>query len=149
MPAVRQDSLGGPDVLYLREVERPVPGIGEILIRVRAAGVNPADAMQRSRGGFGAAPPFTLGWDVSGGVAAPGPGVTIWKPGDEIFGPLPFPRVLIARIRFLLRPHSPWDGDIFHPASWTSSRIGTRSSANHPATRDVGMHDGYTRKIVY
>ncbi len=104
MQAVRQDSLGGPEVLYLGETDRPVPGIGEILIRVRAAGVNPADAMHRSGGGFGAVPPFTLGWDVSGVVAAVGPGVTIWKPGDEVFGLLPFPRGAGAYAEYVVGP---------------------------------------------
>ncbi len=103
MNAVTQDSLGGPEVLYLGEVERPVPGIGEILIRVRAAGVNPADAMYRQSGAFGALP-FTLGWDVSGVVEQTGPGVTIFAPGDEVFGLLPFPRGAGAYAEFVTGP---------------------------------------------
>lgn len=104
MHAVTQDSLGGPEVLYLGEIERPTPGIGEILIRVHAAGVNPADMMYRKSGAFGGAPPFTLGWDVSGVVAELGPGVTIWKPGDEIFGLLPFPRGAGAYAEYVVGP---------------------------------------------
>lgn len=91
MKAVTQTILGGPEVLHLSEVPRPTAGIGEILVRVSAAGVNPADAMSRQSGAFGDVPPFTLGWDVSGVVAAVGPGVTIWRPGDEVVGMLPFP----------------------------------------------------------
>lgn len=104
MRAVIQDRLGGPEVLYLGEVPVPVPGIGEVLIRVSAAGVNPADTMHRANGAFGTPPPFVLGWDVSGTVAAVGPGVTIWGIGDEVFGMLPFPRGAGAYAEFAVGP---------------------------------------------
>jgi len=104
MRAVTQESLGGPEALHLGDVERPTPGIGEILVRVRAAGVNPADAMHRRSGAFGTPPPFTLGWDVSGVVAATGPGVTIWHPGQEVFGLLPFPRGAGAYAEYVVGP---------------------------------------------
>jgi NADPH:quinone reductase-like Zn-dependent oxidoreductase len=92
MRAVIQNQLGGPEVLHLGEVPRPEPGVGEILVDVRAASINPADVMNRRSGVFSGPPPFILGWDVSGVVAAVGPGVTIFEPGDEVFGLLPFPR---------------------------------------------------------
>src|SRR5262245_6051522 len=92
MKAVSQDELGGPEVLKLVTVPTPEPGISEILIRVHAAGVNPIDGAQRQTGAFVGQPPFVLGWDVSGTVAAVGPGVTLYKPGDEVFGMLPFPQ---------------------------------------------------------
>ncbi|WP_455432528.1 NADP-dependent oxidoreductase [Streptomyces syringium] len=65
-----------------------MPGPTEILARVQAAGVNPTDWKTRARGRFatGAEPPFTLGYDVSGIVEATGPGVTVFEPGDEVFG---------------------------------------------------------------
>ena len=82
-----QHRFGGPEVLVAEERPRPVPGDGEILLRVRAAGVDAADRLARS----GAAPlygqpPFTLGRDVSGVVAQTGAGVTLFRPGDEVFG---------------------------------------------------------------
>jgi len=92
MKAVSQDELGGPEVLKLITLPTPQPGISEILIRVRAAGVNPIDGAQRQTGAFVGRPPFVLGWDVSGTVEAVGPGVTLYEPGDEVFGMLPFPQ---------------------------------------------------------
>jgi NADPH:quinone reductase-like Zn-dependent oxidoreductase len=92
MRAISQDVLGGPEVLRLVEADRPEPGLSEILVRVHAAGLNPADWKHRARSIFLGAPPFVLGWDVSGVVEATGFGVTLFKPGDEVFGMLPFPR---------------------------------------------------------
>lgn len=87
MRAISQDAYGGPQVLKVVEVDRPAPGPGEVLVRVRAAGVNPADWKIRSGQvtKFGA-PPFTLGLDVSGTVAAVGEQVTRFRPGDEVYG---------------------------------------------------------------
>jgi NADPH:quinone reductase-like Zn-dependent oxidoreductase len=92
MKAISQDELGGPDVLKLVTLPIPQPGVSEILVRVQAAGVNPIDGAQRQTGAFVGEPPFVLGWDVSGTVEAVGPGVTLYKPGDEVFGLLPFPQ---------------------------------------------------------
>jgi NADPH:quinone reductase-like Zn-dependent oxidoreductase len=104
MFAMTQDQLGGPDVLRGAEVPRPVPSVGEVLVQVRAAGVNPADHMYRQTGAFGAQPPFTLGWDVSGVVSTVGPGVTILAPGDEVFGLLPFPKGAGAYAEYVVAP---------------------------------------------
>ncbi|GAA2231527.1 NADP-dependent oxidoreductase [Herbiconiux moechotypicola] len=104
MRAIIQDELGGPEVLHPATVVRPGPGIGQVLIRMRGAGVNPADAMNRQAGVFSGPPPFTLGWDVSGVVEATGPGVTLFAPGDEVFGLLPFPRGAGAYAEFVLAP---------------------------------------------
>ncbi|NYV77789.1 NADP-dependent oxidoreductase, partial [Streptomyces sp. UH6] len=91
MRVIRQDSLGGPDVLREAEAERPSPRPGEVLIRVRTAGVNPTDWKHRAGGGFLGEPPFVLGWDVCGTVVEAGYGVTIHRTGDEVFGMLPYP----------------------------------------------------------
>lgn len=104
MHAVIQDELGGPDVLHGAEIDRPAPGIGEILIRVHAAGVNPVDMMNRASGIFGGHLPFVLGWDVAGVIAAVGPGVTLFEPGDEVFGMLPFPRGAGAYAEYVVAP---------------------------------------------
>ncbi|MBA8957328.1 NADPH:quinone reductase-like Zn-dependent oxidoreductase [Actinomadura namibiensis] len=73
------------------ETERPVPGPGEVLVRVRAAGVNPTDWIHRATGLILGEPPFVLGWELSGVVEAVGLGVTIHRPGDEVFGMLKYP----------------------------------------------------------
>ncbi|MEV0198393.1 NADP-dependent oxidoreductase [Nonomuraea sp. NPDC050691] len=91
MRAMSQDALGGPEVLTMVELDRPVPGPTEVLVRVHAAGVNPADWKIRASGGHLGQPPFVLGWDVSGVVEEVALGTTIHKPGDEVFGMLPFP----------------------------------------------------------
>ncbi|NGO13534.1 NADP-dependent oxidoreductase [Streptomyces sp. HC44] len=85
-----QHRFGGPDVLVIEERERPVPGPGEVLLRVRAAGVNVVDRLVRSgMARIYGDPPFTLGRDVSGVVEAAGEGVTSFRPGDEVFGKIP------------------------------------------------------------
>ncbi|MHC3467249.1 NADP-dependent oxidoreductase [Streptomyces sp. 7R007] len=91
MRAISQDVLGGPEVLREVQIERPEPRTNEVLVRVRAAGVNPTDWKHRATGGFLGEPPFVLGWDVSGVVEAVGVGVARFKPGDEVFGMLSYP----------------------------------------------------------
>ncbi len=92
MRAITQNTVGGPEVLEI--AERPTPQIkaGDVLIRIKAAGVNPVDAAVR--GGFYpllGEPPFVLGWDLSGTVEAVGPGANGFAPGDEVFGMPRFP----------------------------------------------------------
>ncbi len=76
---------GGPEALELARLARPEPKAGEILIRVRAAGVNRPDLLQR-QGAYPPPPgaPETLGLEVAGEVAALGEGVTRWRPGDRV-----------------------------------------------------------------
>lgn len=104
MRAIRQEALGGPEVLELVEVERPEPGPTEILVQVHAAGVNPVDWKVRRSGGLLGAPPFTVGWDVSGTVAQVGPGVTRFQVGDEVYGMPRFPRPAAAYSEYVTAP---------------------------------------------
>jgi NADPH:quinone reductase-like Zn-dependent oxidoreductase len=104
MKAVSQDELGGPEVLKLVNLPTPQPGVSEVLIRVHAAGVNPIDGAQRQTGAFVGQPPFVLGWDVSGTVEAVGPGVTLYEPGDDVFGLLPFPQGHGAYAEYVVGP---------------------------------------------
>jgi NADPH:quinone reductase-like Zn-dependent oxidoreductase len=92
MRAISQEVLGGPEVLSLVELPTPAPGPSDVLVRVHAAGVNPTDWLHRTTGLYLGKPPFVVGWDVSGVVEAVGAGVTIRKPGDEVFGMLDYPR---------------------------------------------------------
>ncbi len=91
MLALHQTALGGPEVLRLTELPRPAPGPGEVLVAVHAAGLNPTDFKHRAHTIFLPPPPMTLGWDVSGTVVETGVGVTLFRPGDEVFGMLPYP----------------------------------------------------------
>ncbi|MFN3339503.1 MAG: NADP-dependent oxidoreductase [Dietzia sp.] len=91
MRAVTQQSLGEPDVLVVVDQPRPEPRTNEILVRVKAASVNPTDWKHRANGGFLGQPPFVLGWDLSGVVEAVGIGVARFVPGDEVFGMLSYP----------------------------------------------------------
>ncbi|MEU1692286.1 NADP-dependent oxidoreductase [Streptomyces hirsutus] len=91
MLTISQNEFGGPEVLTPVTAPVPQPGVGEVLIRVHAAGVNPVDTYNRESGMLVGKPPFVLGWDVSGTIAAVGPGVTLYAKGDEVFGMLPFP----------------------------------------------------------
>lgn len=104
MRALRQEVLGGPEVLREVEVERPEPGLSQILVKVRAAGLNPSDWGHRAYRIFLGEPPFTLGWDVSGVVESVGFGVTLFKPGDEVFGMLPYPFGVGAHAEYAVGP---------------------------------------------
>ncbi|MEU2281649.1 NADP-dependent oxidoreductase [Streptomyces sp. NPDC013178] len=104
MRAISQDFLGGPEVLKQVWVDRPRPGAGEILVRVHAAGVNPLDWKTRAAGLFLGHPPFILGWDVSGVVEAVGMGVTLFRPGDEVFGMPRLPHQAGAYAEYLAAP---------------------------------------------
>ena len=98
MRAVVHDRYGPPDVLRLEDVERPVPGRGQVLVRVHAATVNRTDCHRR------AAEPFVwrliaglrrprrriLGSELAGEVATAGPGVTEFAVGDQVFGLSPW-----------------------------------------------------------
>nr|WP_306319888.1 MULTISPECIES: NADP-dependent oxidoreductase [unclassified Streptomyces] len=105
MHAIVATTLGGPEVLRPAEVPCPEPGLTEILVRVHAAGVNPADFMARGQGGFGPwGDPRILGFDVSGTVEAVGPGVSLVRPGDEVFGMPRFPAQAGGYAEFVTGP---------------------------------------------
>ncbi|MEU6845465.1 NADP-dependent oxidoreductase [Streptomyces sp. NPDC046716] len=108
MRAVSQDTHGGPEVLKPVTTARPVPGLGEILVRVHATSVNPVDVMNRTSGVFVGKAPFVLGYDVSGTVEAVGPGVTVHKTGDEVFGMLPFPHGHGSYAEYVVAPARPF-----------------------------------------
>ncbi|MFF9274452.1 NAD(P)H-quinone oxidoreductase [Streptomyces griseosporeus] len=85
MHAITIPEPGGPEALVWAEVPDPVPGEGEVLVDVAASAVNRADILQRQ--GFYDPPPGTSpypGLEVSGRIAALGPGVSGWAVGDEV-----------------------------------------------------------------
>src|SRR5437870_3615160 len=92
MKAIVHCEYGSPDVLKLEEVEKPVPNDNQLLVRVRAASVNPLDLtirgpwMIRPLLGLRKPKDTRLGVDYAGIVEAVGKNVTNFKPGDEVFG---------------------------------------------------------------
>ncbi len=95
MKAIRIHEFGGPDVMKLEDIERPVPAPDEILVKVFASGVNPADWVIRNGGNDFLKPllklPMTLGWDTAGTVEETGSQVTNFQKGDEVYGIPNFP----------------------------------------------------------
>ena len=94
MQAMVQDTYGSVEVMQLREIDRPEIGADEVLVRVRAAGVNPADWAIMNGFPYIARPVYGLrkpknivrGMDVAGVVEAVGAGVTRFQLGDEVYG---------------------------------------------------------------
>jgi NADPH:quinone reductase-like Zn-dependent oxidoreductase len=95
MKAIRIHQYGGPEVLQMEEVPRPVPAADEILVKIHASGVNPVDWVIRSGTNEGFTSflqlPLTPGWDAAGLVEACGSSVTDFKAGDAVYGIPAFP----------------------------------------------------------
>jgi NADPH:quinone reductase-like Zn-dependent oxidoreductase len=89
MKAVRFDEYGGVDVLKVVDVPKPEPGPGQVLVQVKAAGINPGEAKIRDgllHSLYPATFPSGEGSDLAGVVAQTAPGVTGWSAGDEVIG---------------------------------------------------------------
>ena len=107
MKAVRIHQFGGPEVLIYESAPVPEIAAGEVLVRVKAAGVNPVEWKVRSGGsriGAGEPLPIILGWDISGTVEAIAPDVTAFKPGDEVYGMVRFPELGSAYAEYVAAP---------------------------------------------
>src|SRR5439155_953514 len=81
--AIRIDRFGGPEVMHLEDVPSPTPGPRELLVDVAFAGVNYRDVYERE-GSYGGTPPLILGAEGAGTVAAAGPDVSEFAPGDRV-----------------------------------------------------------------
>jgi NADPH2:quinone reductase len=86
MKAIVIREYGGPEVMKLEDVPMPEPGVGQVLVRVEAAGVNPVDTYLRS-GIYANAPkpPYTPGKDAAGVIEKVGAGVTKFRQGDRVY----------------------------------------------------------------
>jgi NADPH:quinone reductase-like Zn-dependent oxidoreductase len=97
MKAILYHNYGSPDVIQFEEIEKPIAGDNEVLVKVRAASVNPADwhflrgtpYAVRMVAGLRKPRITRLGIDVAGQVEAVGRNITQFKPGDEVFGHMP------------------------------------------------------------
>ena len=86
MKAIVIQGFGGPEVLKIAEIPTPKPGEGQVQVRIKAAGVNPADTYARA-GNYIVIPqlPFTPGTDGAGLIESVGSGVTAVRPGDRVY----------------------------------------------------------------
>ena len=86
MKAIRVHNFGGPEVMQLEEVPTPTPAAGQVLVKIRAAGVNPADTYART-GNYAVLPqlPYTPGTDGAGVIESIGEGVSKVQPGDRVY----------------------------------------------------------------
>jgi NADPH:quinone reductase-like Zn-dependent oxidoreductase len=104
MRVITQHTLGGPEVLTIEDAPEPRPLPTEVLVRVRAIGLNPLEARLR-QGEFPmlGEPPFVLGWDISG-VVEDAPRTWRFRPGDEVFGMPLFPQAAKGYAEFVASP---------------------------------------------
>jgi hypothetical protein len=84
--AMQADKFGGPEQLKLVDAGEPEPATGQVRIRVRSAGVNPADLVRLSGLFPGVGLPYTPGTDVSGEIDAVGAGVNTSRIGERVYG---------------------------------------------------------------
>ncbi|MGW7576158.1 NADP-dependent oxidoreductase [Streptomyces sp. NPDC054765] len=104
MRVITQQAFGGPEVLTIVDAPEPQPLPTEVLVRVKAIGLNPLEARLRA-GEFPliGRPPFILGWDISG-VIEEAPQTWRFRPGDEVFGMPLFPRAASAYAEVVSAP---------------------------------------------
>lgn len=108
MTVMALKQFGGPENFTLESIPRPEAGTGEVLIRVKAIGINPIDIKTRQGSGQALAlsggEPMILGWDLSGEVVEAGFGVKDFKEGDEVFGTVNFPGAGKAYAEYVVAP---------------------------------------------
>ncbi len=148
MKAVRFDRYGGIDVLDVREVPRPQPDAGEVLVEVKAAGINPGEAMIRQGALaeiFPATFPSGQGSDLAGVVAEVGTDVDAFSVGDEVLG---FTNDRASQAEFVVAP-----ADQLTPkppaVSWeTAGGLFVAGTTAYAAVRSVGLTPGDTVAIA-
>ncbi len=141
MRAIRQTQFGGPDILVVTAVDDPQPAAGDILVRLKASGINPVDVYARS-GGFQplGQPPFILGWDVAGVVEAVN-GTADFAVGDEVFGMPLFPKAAGAYAELVAAPAHDFARK---PQSWSYEQAAAAPLAGLTAWQ--GLIDGAALK---
>jgi NADPH:quinone reductase-like Zn-dependent oxidoreductase len=141
MKAVRFDQYGGTDVLKVVDVPQPAPGPGQALVQVKAAGINPGEAMIREgalRDQYPVKFPSGQGSDLAGFVAQTGPGVSSVSTGDEVIGftsngASQAENVLVEEQNLTAKPADvPWEvaGSLF--VAGTTATAAVRAVAPHP-----------------
>jgi NADPH:quinone reductase-like Zn-dependent oxidoreductase len=146
--AVQFDSYGGIDVLEVREVARPTPGDGQVLVEVKAAGINPGEAMIRQGFMHDRWPstfPSGQGSDLAGVVAETGAGVATFAVGDEVIG---FTDQRASQAEFVVVP-----ADQLTPkpdnVTWeTAGALYVAGTTAYAAVRSVRLEHGDTVAIA-
>jgi NADPH:quinone reductase-like Zn-dependent oxidoreductase len=146
--AVKFDQYGGINVLEVRDVPRPVPGEGQVLVEVKAAGINPGEAMIREGAVHDRWPatfPSGQGSDLAGVVAEVGPGVDGFEVGDEVLG---FTEERASQAEYVVVPANqltakpaavPWEVAGGLPGAGTTA---------YAAVRAVGLKPGDTVAVA-
>lgn len=111
MKAIIVKEPGGPEKLITTEIDQPTNQNNEVLVKVKAIGINPVDVKTRAneqmlQGIVGPSQPWILGWDISGKIVAIGRDVTEFKIGDEVFGMVNFPGHGKAYAEYVAAPAS-------------------------------------------
>jgi NADPH:quinone reductase-like Zn-dependent oxidoreductase len=117
MKAIILTEQGGPENLVLRDIDKPTPGPGDVLVKVHAISINPVDVKTRKGGAlYGSLqqqPPVILGWDISGVVVETGNEAGKFEKGEAVFGMVNFPGhgkayaeyVAVPQDQLALKPH--------------------------------------------
>ncbi len=144
MKAVRFDEYGDVDVLQVVEVPTPAPGPGQVLVQVKAAGINPGEAKIRAgllHAMWPATFPSGQGSDLAGMVAGTGPGVTGFTAGDEVIGytdnrASQAEYVLVEEQNLTAKPPGvPWE---------VAGALNVAGATAYAAVRAVGLTEGDT-----
>jgi len=111
MKAVLLKQAGGPENLYLADIEKPSIKNNEVLVAVKAISLNPADVKPKYNNEmlsmmYGKERPVVLGWDIAGTVTEVGIEVSDFKLGDKVFGMVNFPGVGNAYAEFVAAPEA-------------------------------------------
>jgi NADPH:quinone reductase len=137
--AVLITRAGGPEVLELREVPVVAPQAGEVLVRVRAAGVNPVDTKIRKGTRGPIAAPQRIGADAAGEVVAAGDGVA-FRPGDEVIGwgqPGSY-------AEYVTGPAAKWTAKPAGVSFAQGAALGVPAATAYQCLRSVGLQAGET-----
>ena len=137
--AVLITRAGGPEVLEVREAPVVAPGPGEVLVRVRAAGVNPVDAKIRKGTRGEITEPKRIGADAAGEVVAAGDGVS-FRPGDEVIGwgqPGTY-------AEYVTGPAAKWTAKPAEVSFAEGAALGVPASTAYQCLKSLGLQEGET-----
>ena len=146
--AVQFDSYGGVDVLEVREVPKPVPAAGEVLVEVKAAGINPGEAMIRQglmHDRWPATFPSGQGSDLAGVVAETGPGVDTFTVGDEVLG---FSDTRASHAQLVVVPAGQLTAKPPNVSWEVAGSLYVAGTTAYAAVRSVGLKSGETVAVA-